>query len=475
MTRLRATSGRTTVSPPTAAAVAASRAGGRGGAPRRPAPRLRSEVRSAAECAASAGARPDAGAGRGDRVRRIDLGEQGLEVVDAVLVLVQDVGQLGVGARVGDGVDGAPGGQGGHRHLRHQRQRLVAVEGAGEQVGRLDEEGERAAAQPLQLGEAGAFDGERDAVGGELEAQGLLVRVPARGLGGDAERAGEPALDLERDGDHGAHAGAGQQRHRARHDGEVLVDGGHPGRAVPPAARLDGDAGEALAGGGQAGGGAYLQLGLVVGGQQQIGGVAVEHVAGAFDGALEQSVEVVGGGGADEDLEGVGRRTRRLSPAAGGVACEGTRSGRLQDGALVVADEQADRGGLAVAVPDAQVGGVDGDGAAVGAAHAVGALPAGELERLGDAGAGAGGVRPGGEVGERLADDLLGGVAEEFLCVLVPGGDRRRRGRPGRRRRGRGCRRRAARRRAGRGRRRGCPRGARGGRGWNQTRLSAAV
>ena len=158
------------------------------------------------------------------------------------------------------------------------------------------------------------------------------MRVAAGGLGGDAERAGEPALDLERHGDDRAHAGAGQQRHGAGDGGEVLVDGGHPGAAVAPGAGLDGDAGEALAGGGQAGGGAYLQLGLVVGGEQQVGGVAVEHVAGAFDGALQQAVEVVGGGGADEDLEGVGGlaalRQARLSAA--GAAGRG-----LQDGALV--------------------------------------------------------------------------------------------------------------------------------------------
>jgi hypothetical protein len=61
-------------------------------------------------------------------------------------------------------------------------------------------------------------------------------------------------------------------------------------------AGLDRDAGEALAGGRQTRGGADLQLGLVVGGQQQEGGVAVEHVAGSFDGALQQAVEVVGGG-----------------------------------------------------------------------------------------------------------------------------------------------------------------------------------
>ena len=168
------------------------------------------------------------------------------------------------------------------------------------------------------------FDGERDAVGGELEAQGLLVGVAAGRLGGDAEGAGEPALDLQRDGDDRAHAGAGEQRDGAGHGGEVLVDGGHAGGAVAAGAGLDGDAGEALAGGGQAGGGAYLQLGLVVGGEQQVGGVAVEHVAGAFDGALEQAVEVVGGGGADEDLERVGGlAARRWSPVSG----RGPRSG----------------------------------------------------------------------------------------------------------------------------------------------------
>ena len=188
------------------------------------------------------------------------------------------------------------------------------------------------------------------------------------------------------------------------------MDGGHAGRAVAAGAGLDGDAGEALAGGGQAGGGAYLQLGLVVGGEQQEGGVGVEHVAGAFDRALEQAVEVVGGRGADEDLEGVGARA---ALGAGRVSDAGPRSGVCRTARSSVADEQADRGGLAVGVADPEVGGVDGDHAAVGAADAVAALPAGELEGLGDAGAGAGGLRPGGEVGEGLADDLLGGVAEE--------------------------------------------------------------
>ena len=232
---------------------------------------------------------------------------------------MQDVREVRVGGLVGDRVDGAPGGQGRDRHLGHQGQRLVAVERAREEVGGLDEEGQGAAAQPFQLAEAGGFDGEGDAVGGELEAQGLRVGVAAGGLGGDAEGAGEPALDLERDGDHRAHAGGLQERDGSGDGGEVVVDGGHAGGAVPPGAGLDGDAGEALAGGGEPGRGADLQLGLVVGGQQQEGGVGVEHVAGAFDGALEESVEVVGGGGADEDLEGVrGAGLGELEAVGGG-------------------------------------------------------------------------------------------------------------------------------------------------------------
>lgn len=67
--------------------------------------------------------------------------------------------------------------------------------------------------------------------------------------------------------------------------------------------------------------------------------------------------------------------------------------------------------------------GVDGDDAAVGAADAVTALPAGEAEGLREAGADAGSVGPGGEVAEGFAGDLLGVVPEEFLGVLVPGGD----------------------------------------------------
>ncbi|CAM5702750.1 hypothetical protein SANTM175S_04571 [Streptomyces antimycoticus] len=282
------------------------------------------------------GAGPAAGPSGGDLLRWVDLHQQGLEPVDAVLVLVQDVRQLGLGRLVGDRIDGAPTGQRGHGHLGHQRQRLIAVQGAREEIGRLDEEGQGATAQPLQLGEAGALDGEGDAVGGELQPQGLFVAVAGGGLGGDAERAGEPALDLQRDGDDGAHPRVHQQWNGAGHRGQVLVDGGHPGRAVAPGARFDGDAGEALAGGGQPGGGADLQLGLVVGGEQQIGGVAVEHVAGPLDGALEQTVEVVGGRGADEHLEGVGG----LAPirGVGGVDVR-TAHRTLQYGALAFAHQ----------------------------------------------------------------------------------------------------------------------------------------
>lgn len=89
----------------------------------------------------------------------------------------------------------------------------------------------------------------------------------------------------------------------------------------------------------------------------------------------------------------------------------------------MVAHQEADGGRLARGVPYAQVGGVDGDHPAGGGPDAVAALPAGELEGLRDAGAGAGGVRPGGQIGEGLADDLFAGVAEELLRVLVPRGD----------------------------------------------------
>jgi hypothetical protein len=405
MTRLRATSGRTTVSPPTAEAVA--RVG--------PIP----EETVVGFVGGLERGRPDAGAGRRHRVGRRDLGEQGLEAVDAVLVLVQHVRQVRLGGGVVDGVDGAPGREGGHGHLCHQGERLVAVEGAGQQVGGLDEEAQRTAAEPLELAQAGGLDGQGDPVGGELQAQGLFVRVAAGRLRCDAEGAGEAALDLEGDGHHGAHAGAAEERDGAGGRSQVVVDGGHAGRAVAAGPGLDGNAGEALAGRRQAGRRAYLQLGLVVGGQQQEGGVGVQHVAGAFHGALEEPVQVVGGGGADEDLERVG------VPAVvvvGGVAA-GAAGGTLQDGAFLVADQQTDRGGLALGVADAQVGGVDGDDAALGVADAVAALPAGELEGLDDAGAGAGGVRPGGEVGEGLAGDGGGRVAEEFLGVLVPRAD----------------------------------------------------
>ncbi len=129
------------------------------------------------------------------------------------------------------------------------------------------------------------------------------------------------------------------------------MDGGHAGGAVAVGARLDGDAGEALAGGGQAGGGADLQLGLVVGGEQQEGGVGVEEVAGALHGALEEPVEVVGGGGADEDLEGVRGAGVGEVAAVGG----GHPYGGLEQGALVVVDEEADDGRFAVGVADPQV------------------------------------------------------------------------------------------------------------------------
>lgn len=177
---------------------------------------------------------------------------------------MQDVREVRLRGLVGDRVDGAPGGERRDRHLGHQGQGLVAVEGAGEEVGGLDEEAEGAAAELFELAEAGRLDGQCDAVGSELEAQGLLVRVPVGCLGCDAEGAGEAALDLERDRDDRAHARAVEERDGAGDDREVLVDGRHAGRAVAAGAHLHGDAGEALAGRGQACGGADLQFGLVV-------------------------------------------------------------------------------------------------------------------------------------------------------------------------------------------------------------------
>jgi hypothetical protein len=137
------------------------------------------EVRRAASCAAAAGADQTRAPGGGHRVRWRDLREQCLETVDAFLVLVQDVRQVRLGGLVGDRVDGAPGGEGRDRHLGHESEGLVAVQGAGEQVGGLDEEGQGAAAQAFQFAEAGRFHRQGDAVGGELEAQGLLVGVAA--------------------------------------------------------------------------------------------------------------------------------------------------------------------------------------------------------------------------------------------------------------------------------------------------------
>lgn len=284
-----------------------------------------------------AGGRPDAGAGGGHRVGRGDLRQQGLDAVDEFLVLVQDVGEVRLGGLVGDRVDGAPGGEGRDRHLGHQGEGLVAVQGAGQQVGGLDEEAERAAAQALQFAQAGRFDGQGDAVGGELQTQGLFVGVSGGGLGGDAEGSGEAAFDLQRDRDDGAHARAVQEWDRAGDRGEVVVDGGHAGRAVAAGAGFHGDAGEALAGGGEARGGADLQFRLVVGGQQEERRVAVEHVAGAFDGALEEAVEVVRGGGADEDLEGVGALALGAGRGVGG----GDAQGSLQNGPFVVPYEEA--------------------------------------------------------------------------------------------------------------------------------------
>lgn len=66
---------------------------------------------------------------------------------------------------------------------------------------------------------------------------------------------------------------------------------------------------------------------------------------------------------------------------------------------------------------------VHGDDPAVGPADAVTALPPGEPQGVGDAGVGAGSVRPGHEVGQLLAADLLRGVAEEERGVVVPRGD----------------------------------------------------
>ncbi len=363
---------------------------------------------------------PDTSARGRHRIRRGDLRQEGLEPVDEVLVLVEHVREVRVRGLVRDRVHGAPGGQGRDRHLCHEGQCLVPVERAGQQVGRLDEEGQGTAAQPFQLAEAGGLHRERDAVRGELETQGLLVGVAAGVLRRDAERAREPSLDLQRDRDDRAHPRVGEQRDGAGNGGQVLVHRGHPGGAVAPRAGLHGDPGEPLAGRGEARRRADLQLRLVVRGEQEEGGVRVEHVPGPLHRPLQEAVQVVGGGRADEDLE----RVRRA--VVGGDVGDRRADRALEDGALVVADEQADRRRVAVVVADPQVRGVHGDGPAVGAADPVAALPAGELEGVGDARTGARGVRPGHEVGELLAGDLLRGVPEHVRRVFVPGADRAR-------------------------------------------------
>lgn len=126
------------------------------------------------------------------------------------------------------------------------------------------------------------------------------------------------------------------------------MDGRHPGGAVPSGSGLDGYAGEPLACGGEAGRGPYFQFRLVIGGEQQEGRVGVEHVACPFDGALEQSIEVVGGGGADEDLE-------RVRGAMVGRVGDGGARRALEHGALVVAHEETDGGGLALGGADPQM------------------------------------------------------------------------------------------------------------------------
>ncbi len=380
-------------------------------------PSCRRDASSAARWAASPGAPHGRAPGVGSGGRRGDARQQLLQSVDALLVLVEHVRQVRLRRLVGDRVDGTPGGQRRDRHLGHQRQCLVPVQRARQQVRRLHQEAQGTAAQPLQLAQPGRLDGQGDPVGGELQSQGLLVRVTARRLGRHSQGARQPALHLEGDRHDRTHARAVQQRDRARYRQQVLVHGRHAGRGVPAGPRLHGDACEALAGGGEPGGGAHLQFRLVVRRQEQERRVPVEHVAGALHRALEEAVQVVRGGGADEHLERV-----RRAPLARRFAAR--RAGRgLQDGALVVAHQQAHRRRFTVRVADPQVGGVHGDHAAVCAADAVAALPAGQLQGLRQARARARGVGPGGEVAELLADGLVGGVPEEVFRVAVPGGD----------------------------------------------------
>ena len=180
MTRLRATRGRTTVSPPTAAAVASvvpmpELTDGRA----RRGPGCAWSVRRAAWWAAAAGAdqtrAPGVGTGSGGAIFESNALRPSMRSSSSC----RTYERYGLGGLVGDRVDGAPGGQGRDRHLGHEGERLVAVQGAGEQVGGLDEEAQRAAAQAFQLAEAGRLHRQGDAVGGELEAQGLFVGVAA--------------------------------------------------------------------------------------------------------------------------------------------------------------------------------------------------------------------------------------------------------------------------------------------------------
>lgn len=195
------------------------------------------------------------------------------------------------------------------------------------------------------------------------------------------------------------------------------MDRRHPGGTVATRSRLDGNPGESLTGRGQTGRRPDLQLRLVIRGQQQERGVGVEHVARPFDRALQQAVEVVRGGRADEHLERVRRAVLGRGVGNGGA------HRALQHRALVITYEEADRGRLAPGVADPEVRRVHRDDAAVGAADAVAALPAGELQGVGDTGVRAGSVRPGRDVRELLARDLVRRVPEEESRVVVPRGD----------------------------------------------------
>jgi len=149
---------------------------------------------------------------------------------------ISSISPIGSAGPIPHQVNSAPGGYSRHHELGGERDRLVLVKGASEQIARLREEAYPPAPSALELSEPYPLERKRDPVSDRLQAFRISMGEPVLLGGRRREQTGHPALDKEWNG----HQRSGSIRGSGRigEPAQVPVDRGQPGEAVLVVRRL---------------------------------------------------------------------------------------------------------------------------------------------------------------------------------------------------------------------------------------------